>query len=55
MRFMLPAERSGFGMWWLGDGGSGGPETSRELWELSGGQQPQAMRGGTRPGETPGT
>lgn len=36
MWFVLQAERSGFGTRWLGEGGSGGLETSRELWELSG-------------------
>ena len=55
MKFVLQAEHSGFGMRWLEEGGSGGPETSRELWELSSGQQPQARTGGMRPGETPGT
>lgn len=55
MWFVLQAERSGFGMRWLGEWGSGGLETSRELWELSGWAAATGKERRDKSGGAPGT
>lgn len=55
MWFVLQAECSGFGMRWLGEGGSGSLETSRELWELSEWAAATGKERRDEPGGAPGT